>query len=165
MENEEEDKEITIISVISEKSEKSGQKDGKPWTRYVFKFGDRTMSTFDNRLKDFKVGDVVKVMYKKSGLFRNILDMKLAEQSEIVTADKIKNEPNQKVWIEKDQRIVRENCNERAIELLDVIWNHSPEKIEQVLKANGDDLMKVIDYFANFFENRVWRNMYPEEVM
>jgi len=162
MENEEEGKEIVTIAKIEEMSQKS--KEDKSWTRYSFKIGGKLMSTFDNRLKDFKAGDVVQVMYKKSGMYTTILDMKLAEQSQIVTADKIKSEPDQRVWIEKDKRIIRQNCNQRSIELLDVLWKYSPEKVEQILKANGNDIMKLVDFFSQHFENRVWRGEIEEVV-
>ena len=155
----EEDKEITIIATVTEKSEKSGEKDGKAWTRYGYKFGDKTMSTFDNRLKDFKTGDTVEVMYKKSGLFNNIIDMRLAEKSQIVTADKIKESPDQQIWIEKDKRIVRQNCNQRAIETLKLMNEIQPEKIKEVLDANESNMLKVLDILAQHWENRVWGGM------
>ena len=148
--------EKTIIAQITENSQKSGNKDGKDWTRYVFKFANGlTMSTFDNRLKDFKSGDTVEVMFKKSGQYNNILDMRKAESSQIVTADKIKSEPDQKVWIEKDRRIIRQNCNQRAIETAELMFKVDPEGFKEILKqSNG--LLSIIDSYAKHFENKVW---------
>ena len=120
-------------------------------------------STFDTKLKDFKSGDIVKVMYKKSGGYYNILDIKIAEQSEIVTADKIK-EIDQKVWIEKDKRIARQNCNERAIETLDLMWKIQPERLKEIIKANEDNLLKILDMLADHWENRVWTGQNQEKI-
>jgi len=161
----EETNEKTIISVISSKDEKSGNKDGKDWIRYGFKFGDTAMSTFDNRFKDFKTGDVVEVMYKKSGMYNNILDMKLAEQSQIVTADKIKEYPDQQVWIEKDKRIVRQNCNQRAIETLRLMNEIQPEKVKEILETNEGNMLNVLDVLAQHWENIVWGSQNnPKEI-
>ena len=155
--------EKTIVTQITSKEEKGGTgKDGKPYMRYGFKFANNlTASTFDNRLEGFKAGDMVEVMIKKNGMYNNILDMRKAESSQIVTADKIKSEPDQKVWIEKDRRIIRQNCNQRAIETAELMFKVDPEAFKEILKqSNG--ILGILDNFAQHWENRVWGHLSEE---
>ena len=146
---------ITKTSKISGKTEQSGETNGKSWTRYVFQFEDFKGSTFDAELAgEFKSGDTAKVSFKKSGIYNNIVEMeKVESKPEIKKADEVKEESN--VWLEKDKRIVRQNSNERAIELATLMVHMDYDKLQELIKTNGG-LINVIDVFAKHFEDRVW---------
>lgn len=140
----------------------------KPWKRATFKLGGKTFSTFDigiiNSILDgtLKVGTLVDLTYKTDGKYNNIVVMFPAtseQRANFTPASEFKPEPkvDDKVWIEKDKRIVRQNCNERAIEFVELLSKVNPEKLKEIMEANGNNLLSVIDVAAEHFETRVWR--------
>ena len=146
---------LSKTSKLIEKSENSGETNGKQWTRYVLKFEDFTGSTFDADLvKEIKTGEVLKVDYKKQGVYNNIVDLEKVIP-EIKTANEVKEPISQDVWLEKDKRIVRQNCNERAIELMNLMKEIDFDNLQGLIKTNNG-ILNVAKVFAKSFEDIVW---------
>lgn len=142
----------TKTSKLTKKEEKSGETNGKSWTRYVLTFEDFIGSTFDAELvKDIKTNEIFKVDFKKVGQYNNIVDLEKVEKTEFQTADKVP----ESVWLEKDRRIVRQNCNQRAIELAELMNKIDPNVLKELIKVN-EGIQNVIISFAKFFEEIVW---------
>lgn len=65
------------------------------------------------------------------------------------------------VDLERDKRIVRQNCNQRAIEAFKLLFEINPEKAKEILGANDYKLVEVLKGYSIYFEDLVWRK--PDE--
>ena len=59
----------------------TGEKNGKPWKRFVIKVAGKTFSSFDTAVEELKVGDNVEIEYKVEGNFNNILFIDKSEDT------------------------------------------------------------------------------------
>jgi len=156
---------LSKTSKLLEKEEKAGETNGRAWVRYVLTFDGLTGSTFDAELvKEVKAGETYKVTFKKSGVYNNIVDLEKVESkpeikpaNEVKPSDFLKETIDSNVWLEKDKRIVRQNCNQRAIELAELMVKADYENLQALIKDSGS-LIKVIDKLAKHFEEIVYRD-------
>lgn len=150
----------TLVGAITDKFIKNGKgKTGNDYTVCIFTLGDNfKVSTFNKEIIDaYEIGNVVKAAYTVSddGKYNNLVGFEEANNSEIKiqTADKIDDSK----WLEKDKRIIRQNCNQRALEFIELMHKVAPEKLKEIMKANNDNLLETVDIASAHFENRVWR--------
>lgn len=150
-----------IIGEITAKQIKTGEKNEKPWRMAIFTIGkDFKVSTFhQDTIDGYNTGVVVKAEYTTDGKYNNLVGFDVPSTDEM-KQDPLKSEkPDQQVWIDKDVRIVRQNCNQRAIETLRLINDIKPEKIIELLANNDGNFLTVVDVIASHFEQRVWRDL------
>jgi hypothetical protein len=138
------------IGYISDKKMKEGTnaETGKDWKMMSFKVDGVGLSTFNADLFTFNEGDKVRVVYEKDGKYNKLQDMQKSDGS-FVSASEMDTG--------RDRRIVRQNCNERAIEFVTLMANKFPDKLNEVLKANGENLMNLVDTISAHFEEKVFR--------
>lgn len=121
----------------------------KPWTRCSYKIGGKFFSTFDQDKMAFKVGEVVAVDFLQEGKYNNIKELALAGNAEIKTASNNSSE--------KDKLIIRQSCNQRAIEFVELMHKINPEALKEILSKTDGGLQALVDAQAAHFEDRVWR--------
>jgi len=148
-------------SKLVKKDKNSGVTEGKSWTRYTLKFEDLIGSSFDTEMVDsMHEGETFKIDFKIKDKYNNIFGVEKVESSEIkpevIPDNEVKKEVPQSVWDEKDRRIVRQNCNQRAIELLELMLKVDYEKLKELIKENGG-LQNLTSLVAKNFEDSVFR--------
>jgi hypothetical protein len=150
---------LTKTSKLTGKTEKPWEKNGKSGVTYMLQFEDFKGATFDAEVYNSGVfGTTYDIKYKKSGVYNNIIDLiKVEKVNEVTTKVPVeKAEVSQDVWLEKDRRIVRQNSNERAIELVELMSKVDFDNLQELIKSNGS-LINVIDILSMHFEERVFR--------
>ena len=156
------------IGKISEKKIKTGSTNNKDWKMAIFTLDSGLKaSTFNADIIDaYNQGDTVKMAYEIDGKFNKLLgfedptadELKRKELTPASNMPESQGKPDNAFWLAKEKRIIRQNCNQRAIEAVGLIWDKKPEIIESSLEANNGDMQKVFDAMAAHFEEIVWRD-------
>jgi len=149
-----------LIGAITNKEIKEGITNEKAWKRCIFTIGDnfKVSSFHQDTISAYNVGDIVKAAYKTEGQYNNLVGFDDPTADEVTRDQTVSKQPEQSSEVNRQKMIIRQNCNERAIQLLEVIWEHAPQRVDEVLAVNND-LMAIVDTFANHFEARVWREL------
>lgn len=142
----------TVVGAIEDVQVKPGvsKTSGKPYTIYTVLMGGNKYSTFNK--PEFKVGDVVSITYERDGMYANIKEMVLAGTAEkVLSSTSFANS----AITSKDKIIVRQSCNQRAIEFMRLLFDTQPENFKAMTLDKG--VLKIVDEVSQHFENRVWR--------
>jgi len=149
-----------FIGNITNKEFKEGAKDGKAWKMCIFTINsDFKCSTFNADIfTAYEVGEPVKAVYEVSGKYNNLLGFEKVEESDKATIFKPAAEQGVPTvdWIAKEKRIIRQNCNARAIEAVDLLYSVDPEALKTILTSTDGGIQALIDSFSKHFENKVW---------
>jgi len=146
------------VGKITDISIKEGDKDGSSWKMGIFTIDNKfRCSTFNQDIIDnYEVGDEVKAIYEKKNVNGKWYNTLLGFE-EVSEADRHSAQKEGVDWIAKEKRIIRQNCNQRAIETLKLMWEIDPEKVKTILKENDENILLLLEIIAKRFENLVWK--------
>lgn len=159
---------VEVKQGVYAKDDQYGHKANTPWKKLNFTISGKKYGTFDTSMEKFTAGHDVDFVYEDYKHFHNLVSMSPAgmssgtsfshpvgatvQQIPIKTAGEVYMEENREREDKRQKAIVRQNCNERAIELFEILT-----RINDMKKIDSEMALKIIDDFAEHFENRVWR--------
>ena len=97
--------EIKAVGVIQDKQSKEGNTNGKDWKRFMFKIGEKSFSTFNSDLDEFKVGDNVAIVYTVSGIYNNLVSMEESESAPTMPAQVATSAPAKTNYTDKSTEV------------------------------------------------------------
>ena len=134
-------------------------KEGPGWTNVAYTLKDGNIySTFDEELRNFKKGDHIKGTHIKKGKYNNITSAELLDGQFSVTEEIVENEHDtkvpQSVWDAKERKVIRQNCNRHAVELLKIA-------LEKQLVPTSDlaSILQVYHHIAKQLEDWIYEDL------
>lgn len=143
------------VEIIKGEIEEKKVTEGVDWIRVAYIVQGRTYATFDTKFHTFKRGDKVNISYTitKDGKYKNIVDIQLIDEDE-ETSEFKDGIATQKVWDDKDLRMIKMNALTQANSLLATLITLQPDKMREIFKEKKPidlllDLAEVIKGFIS----------------